>query len=101
MTYSTNNSKKEVLSEALHKANNAVFFDGRGNYSDAIRAYGDCCALLGRVMRTTLESMDRDKVEAIRITYIRRIYELQGVWAQCPPGSEKNANRIYRLHHRP
>lgn len=95
MAYSAHDSKKEILSEALHKARNAVFFDDRGNYKDAIRAYGDTCALLGQVMRTTLESEDRNKVEAIvgnvhdrrlnvsdgvtqRITYIKRIYELQG-----------------------
>lgn len=65
MAYSTNDSKREILSEALHKANNAVFFDDRGNQADAIRAYGDTCALLGQVMRKTLESVDREKVEAI------------------------------------
>ncbi len=65
MAYFTYDSKREILSEALHKANNAVFFDDRGNYADAIRAYGDSCALLGQVMRTTLESVDREKVEAI------------------------------------
>lgn len=65
MAYATLDSKKEILSEALHKANNAVFFDDRGNVADAIRAYGDSCALLGQVMRTTLENVYRDKVEAI------------------------------------
>lgn len=65
MAYPPRDSKREILSEALHKANNAVFFDDRGNYLDAIRAYGDSCALLGQVMRTTLENVDREKVEAI------------------------------------
>ena len=65
MAYSPLESKKGLLLEALHKANNAVFFDNRGNKADAIRAYGDSCSLLGRVMRSTLDSVDRDKVETI------------------------------------
>ena len=75
MADTTYNSKREVLSEALHKANNAVFFDDRGNYADAIRAYGDSCALLGQVMRTTLESVDREKVEAIVSRVLLKICE--------------------------
>lgn len=77
MAYSPRDSQKEILSEALHKANNAVFFDDRGNYLDAIRAYGDSCALLGQVMRTTLESVDREKVEAIVSRVLRK---------NCEPG---------------
>lgn len=85
MAYSTHDSKREILSEALHKANNAVFFDDRRNYADAIRAYGDSCALLGQVMRTTLESVDREKVEAIRNSYIKRIHELRGSLGPMSP----------------
>ena len=65
MSHSTHDSKKTILSEALHKAKNAVFFDDRGYHADAIRAYGDSCALLGQVMRKPLESEDREKIEAI------------------------------------
>lgn len=75
MAYYTNDSRKEILSEALHKANNAVFFDDRGNHTDAIRAYGDSCALLGQAMRTTLESVDRDKVEAIVSSFLKKTCE--------------------------
>lgn len=57
--------RREILWEALHMANNAVFFDNRGNYKDAIRAYGDACAFLGQVLRTSLKDTDRNKVEAI------------------------------------
>ncbi|KAF6236958.1 hypothetical protein HO173_004837 [Letharia columbiana] len=78
-------SRKEILSEALHKAENAVFFDDRGNYADAIRAYGSSCALLGQVMRTTLKSVDRATVETIRTSYIKRIYELQGSLGPMSP----------------
>ena len=65
MSDSTQDWKKVILSEALHKARNAVFFDERGNYADAIRAYGESCALLGKVMGKPLKSLDREKVEAI------------------------------------
>lgn len=65
MADSTLDSKKQILSEALDKARDAVLFDERRNYADAVRAYGESCALLGQVMRSTLESQDRDKVEKI------------------------------------
>ena len=65
MAFSTQDSRRKVLKEALHKAKNAVFFDDRGYYADAIRAYGDSCALLGQVLKKPLESVDREKVEAI------------------------------------
>lgn len=62
---SNNPSCKSLLQEALHKANNAVFFDYRENFDDAIRAYGGACALLGQVMRVSLDDDDRSKLEAI------------------------------------
>lgn len=65
MALPTRDSRKGILKEALHKAKNAVFFDDRGCYADAIRAYGDSCALLGQVLQKPLESVDREKVEAI------------------------------------
>lgn len=75
MAYSTHDSKKGILKEALHKAKNAVFFDDRGNYVDAIRAYGDSCALLGQVMRKPLESEEREKVEAIVSKVLKKTCE--------------------------
>lgn len=71
MAYSIHDPRKGLLKEALHKAKNAVFFDDRGNYADAIRAYGGSCALLGQVMKKPLESVDRETVEAI----VRKILE--------------------------
>ena len=65
MAYPTNDSQRLILSDALHKAQNAVYFDDRGFFTDAIRAYGESCALLGQVMRKPLESEDREKVDAI------------------------------------
>ena len=75
MSSSTHDSKTLILSEALHKAKNAVFFDDRGFYADAIRAYGDSCALLGKVMGKRLESEDREKVEAIVSKVLEGILE--------------------------
>ena len=71
MAESAHDSQKEMLSDALHRARNAVFFDYRGYYKDAARAYGETCALLAQVMRMTLESEDRNKVEAI-VSRVRR-----------------------------
>lgn len=65
MAYPTHDSQRLILSDALHKAQNAVHFDDRGFFADAIRAYGDSCALLAQVMRKPLESEDREKVDAI------------------------------------
>ena len=65
MALPTHDSRRAILNEALHKAKNAVFFDDRGYSVDAIRAYGDSCALLGQVLNKPLENVDREKVEAI------------------------------------
>lgn len=92
----THDSRRFLLEEALHKANDAVFFDHHQHYEDAIVKYGDSCALLGQVMRTHLEEDDKRKIEAVvsalvwinsisgalidewqRTAYVRRIYELQ------------------------
>ena len=92
----THDSRRFLLEEALHKANDAVFFDNHQHYEDAIIKYGDSCALLGQVMRTHLEDDDKRKIEAVvsvlvwidsflrplidseqRTTYVRRIFELQ------------------------
>ena len=65
MAAETYSSRRYLLKEALHTANNAVFFDHRQNYQDALRAYGECCSLLGQVMRTSLEAEDKRKIEAV------------------------------------
>lgn len=62
---SDNCNARSLLKTALHKANNAVFFDYRQNFNDAIRAYGDACAILGQVKRVTLNEEDGAKLEAI------------------------------------
>ena len=58
-------SSRSILEEALHTANNAVFFDNRHNYGDAMRAYGEAYALLGQVKKASLSEGDRAKLEDI------------------------------------
>lgn len=65
MMSSNNYSARFVLETALHRANNAVFFDYRQNYGDAIRVYGETCALLGQVKKGGLREEDKAKLEAI------------------------------------
>ena len=67
----TKYSRRYLLEEALHKANNAVFFDHQQNYEDAIRAYGESCSLLGQVMRTSLDAEDKRNIEAVVSSMIK------------------------------
>lgn len=62
---SNHSSTKSILKKALHVAHNAVDFDNRQNFGDAIRAYGESCALLDQVMRVSLDDADRTKLEAV------------------------------------
>ena len=61
----TNDTRRFLLEEALHKAKDAVFFDNHQHFEDAITKYGNSCALLGQVMRTHLDDDDKRKIEAI------------------------------------
>ena len=61
----TNDTRRFLLEEALHKAKDAVFFDNHQHFEDAIIKYGNSCALLGQVMRTHLDDDDKRKIEAI------------------------------------
>ena len=58
-------SPRSILQAALHSAKNAVFFDNRHNYGDAIGAYRDACELLRQVMKVNLGEEDKAKMEAI------------------------------------
>ena len=69
----TRDTRRFLLQDALHKANNAVFFDQHRHYWDAIRAYADTCALLGQVMRTRLEEGDQRKIEGVVSSMFRRV----------------------------
>ena len=48
-----NNIRRAMLEGALHKANDAVHADQIQDFEYAMRAYGDSCAMLARVMERT------------------------------------------------
>ena len=58
-------SPRSILKAALNSAKNAVFFDNRHNYGDAIGAYRDACELLRQVMKVNLGEEDKAKMESI------------------------------------
>ncbi|KAL9039300.1 MAG: hypothetical protein Q9180_002610 [Flavoplaca navasiana] len=70
-------SQKAMLSKALQKANHAVLLDNAQNFEGAMKAYGDACALLHKVMLRSSGDDDRKKLEAVRTTYSNRINELR------------------------
>ncbi|KAL8669064.1 MAG: hypothetical protein Q9168_006334, partial [Polycauliona sp. 1 TL-2023] len=70
-------SQKAMLSKALQKANHAVLLDNAQNFEGAMKAYGDACALLQKVMLRSSGDEDRRKLEAVRTTYSNRINELR------------------------
>ncbi|KAI4260328.1 MAG: hypothetical protein L6R42_004099, partial [Xanthoria sp. 1 TBL-2021] len=70
-------SQKAMLSKALQKANHAVLLDNAQNFEGAMKAYGDACALLQKVMLRSSGDEDRKKLEAVRTTYSNRIIELR------------------------
>jgi len=60
-----NHPAKSLLKAALQKANNAVYFDHCQGFEDALRDYGEACALLGQVMKVSLGEEDKTTLEAI------------------------------------
>lgn len=58
-------SQKAMLSKALQKANHAVLLDNAQNFEGAMKAYGDACALLQKVMLRSSGDDDRKKLEAV------------------------------------
>lgn len=73
----TDKDKKTMLSKALQKANTAVLLDNAQNYEGALEAYGDACDLLTQVMERTSGFEDKQKLNAIRVTYSNRMEELR------------------------
>ncbi|KAH7081700.1 hypothetical protein BKA63DRAFT_463033 [Paraphoma chrysanthemicola] len=69
--------KKTMLSRALQKANTAVLLDNAQNFEGAVEAYEDACKLLQQVMIRSSQPEDKNKLDAIRITYNTRISELR------------------------
>ena len=69
-------TQKNMLSQALGKANQAVLLDNAQNIQGAIEAYHEACDILEQVMLRSNDPDDRRKLSAIRETYSTRIAEL-------------------------
>lgn len=69
-------TQKNMLSQALAKANQAVLLDNAQNIQGAIEAYHEACDILEQVMTRSNDTDDRKKLSAIRATYSTRIAEL-------------------------
>lgn len=69
-------TQKNMLSQALAKANQAVLLDNAQNIQGAIEAYHEACDILEQVMTRSNDIDDRKKLSAIRATYSTRIAEL-------------------------
>ncbi|KAK5075561.1 hypothetical protein LTR64_001768 [Lithohypha guttulata] len=69
-------TQKNMLSQALAKANQAVLLDNAQNIHGAIQAYNEACDVLERVMMRSNDPDDCKKLSAIRTTYSTRIAEL-------------------------
>lgn len=69
-------TQKNMLSQALSKANEAVQMDNAQNIQGAIEAYVEACEILEQVMLRSSDTDDRKKLAAIRSTYSTRIAEL-------------------------
>lgn len=72
-------TQKNMLSQALSKANQAVLYDNAQNVQGAIEAYHEACYILEQVMARSNDVEDRKKLSAIRSTYSTRIAELYDV----------------------
>lgn len=71
--------QKNMLSEALRKANEAVLQDNAQNIQGAIEAYVEACDILEKVMLKSHDNEDRKKLSAIRATYSSRIADLYDI----------------------
>ena len=69
-------TQKNMLSQALSKANQAVLLDNASDVQGAIAAYNEACEILQQVMVRSNDPDDRRKLSAIRETYSTRISEL-------------------------
>lgn len=68
--------KKILLQKALQRANEAVRLDNDQDYDKATVTYEDACLLLDAVMVSTKGEHDKQKLVAIRGTYLTRIKDL-------------------------
>ncbi|KAI0381583.1 hypothetical protein F5Y04DRAFT_280662 [Hypomontagnella monticulosa] len=71
-------SSKAMLATALAKANTAVQLDNTHSHTFAKKYYQEACVLLSQLDSRAKNERDREKLKAIRQTYMRRIEQLGG-----------------------
>ncbi|KAI1095362.1 hypothetical protein F5B19DRAFT_341568 [Rostrohypoxylon terebratum] len=71
-------SSKAMLATALAKANTAVQLDNTHSYTFARKYYQESCVLLSALVDRASKEKDREKLRAIRQTYLQRIEQLGG-----------------------
>ncbi|KAI1766447.1 hypothetical protein GGR53DRAFT_486102 [Hypoxylon sp. FL1150] len=76
-------SSKALLATALAKANTAVQLDNTQSHSFALKYYGEACVLLSQLVKRVSKEEDRQKLKAIRRTYLQRIEQLGGVTSEA------------------
>ncbi|KAI2473498.1 hypothetical protein F4781DRAFT_427513 [Annulohypoxylon bovei var. microspora] len=72
-------SSKAMLATALAKANTAVQLDNTHSYIFARKYYQESCVLLSQLVNRASKEKDREKLKAIRHTYLQRIEQLGGL----------------------
>ncbi|KAI1461215.1 hypothetical protein F4805DRAFT_465257 [Annulohypoxylon moriforme] len=72
-------SSKAMLATALAKANTAVQLDNTHSYTFARKYYQESCVLLSALVDKASREADRNKLRAIRQTYLQRIEQLGGI----------------------
>ncbi len=88
-------SQKAMLSKALQKANHAVLLDNAQNFEGAMKAYGDACALLQKVMLRSSGDEDRKKLEAV-VSPLTLAHDPR-VWTDLLQKRTTYSNRISEL----
>ncbi|KAI1417986.1 hypothetical protein F5Y13DRAFT_184498 [Hypoxylon sp. FL1857] len=69
-------SSKAMLATALAKANTAVQLDNTHSYTFARKYYEESCLLLSQLVNRASNEKDKEKLRAIRETYLHRIEQL-------------------------
>ncbi|KAI1388222.1 uncharacterized protein F4822DRAFT_428844 [Hypoxylon trugodes] len=72
-------SSKAMMATALAKANTAVQLDNTQSHAFARKYYEEACVLLSQLVTRASNEKDKEKLKAIRQTYLHRIEQLGGV----------------------
>ncbi|KAI1780395.1 hypothetical protein F4818DRAFT_435601 [Hypoxylon cercidicola] len=75
-------SSKAMLATALAKANTAVQLDNTQSYDFALKYYGEACVLLSQLVTRSSHEEHKQKLRAIRRTYLQRMEQLGGATSE-------------------